>query len=94
VEWWAGEAYGARRFVSCFPILVLGFAGFATTWLGTRQRLVVTIAVFVVLNGLLLLQYQLFMHGLDRVAPYPKGFYALVLARFLVPFRLLSWLAG
>jgi hypothetical protein len=55
---------------------------------------VVTTAVFVILNGLLLLQYQLFMHGLARLAPYPSGFHALVVARFLVPFRLLGWLLG
>lgn len=94
VEWWAGEAYGARRFVSCFAIFVLGFCGFASTWLRTRPRLLVTIGVFVILNGLLLLQYQLFMHGLARLAPYPSGFHALVVARFLVPFRLLGWLLG
>ena len=94
VEWWAGEAYGARRFVSCFPIFVLGFGGFASTWLRTRPRLLVTIAVFVALNWLLLLQYQLYMHGLGRLAPYPSGAYGLLVARFLVPVRLLGWLLG
>ena len=25
-DWWAGEAFGARRFVSCFPLFVLGLS--------------------------------------------------------------------
>ena len=25
-DWWAGEAFGARRFLSCYPIFVLGIA--------------------------------------------------------------------
>jgi hypothetical protein len=24
VDWWAGEAFGARRFLSCFPLIALG----------------------------------------------------------------------
>ena len=27
-DWWAGEAFGARRFVSCYPIFVLGMTAF------------------------------------------------------------------
>ena len=46
------------------------------------------------MNGLLLVQYQTFMHGLRAVAPYPNGFYGLYVARFVVPFALLRrWLA-
>jgi hypothetical protein len=101
-DWWAGEAYGARRFVSCFPIFAIGLAA-AIQPLAERQadnqpapRPLHTIAAFAVvvitLNGLLLLQYQTFMHGLRTLAPYPKGGYDLWLARFVVPFDLLRWL--
>ena len=51
--------------------------------------------VFVALNGLLLVQYQTFMHGLRTVAPYPHGFYGLYVARFVVPLELARrWLLG
>jgi hypothetical protein len=93
-DWWAGEAYGARRFVSCFPIFVIGLAA-AMRPLTARLRLLATLAaIVIVLNGLLLLQYQTFMHGLRTVAPYPRGAYELWLARFVVPIDLLRrWLS-
>jgi len=90
-DWWAGEAEGARRFVSCFPIFTIGLAA-AMKPLAHRLRLLSALAtLIVVLNGLLLLQYQAFMHGLRTVAPYPRGAYELWLARFVVPFDLLRW---
>jgi hypothetical protein len=92
-DWWAGEAFGARRFVSCFPIFVIGLSA-AIHPLAERGRLraiAAVAAVVIVLNGLLLLQYQTFMHGLRTLAPYPKGGYDLWLARFVVPFDLLRW---
>lgn len=93
-DWWAGEAYGARRFLSLFPLFALGLSVWvarAAAW--TRLWLVRggTVGTFIVLNGLLLLQYQLFMKGLRDIAPYPAGL-ALWLDRFVVPFRLLRWL--
>jgi hypothetical protein len=91
IEWWAGEAYGARRFVSCYPIFVLGLAAVAERFYRPLVRQAAVGAVFITLNGLLLLQYQTFMHGLRTVAAYPNGFYGLVVARFEVPFRLLEW---
>jgi hypothetical protein len=87
-QWWAGESFGARRFVSCFPLFVLGTAAVFSRM---RPRVVVAVAsVFIGLNGLLLLQYQLFMHGMRTIAPYPRGFYGLVVARFVVPLKLLG----
>jgi hypothetical protein len=94
-DWWAGEAYGARRFVSCFPIFTIGLSA-AIQPLAERQphrlRTIAAFAVVVIgLNGLLLLQYQAFMHGLRNVVPYPQAGYDLFLARFVVPFDLLRW---
>jgi hypothetical protein len=94
-DWWAGEAFGARRFLSLFPLFVVGLA----VWLQPRQpgaairpwRLAV-VGGLVVMNGLLLVQYEAFMKGLTALAPYPRGWVDLWLARFVVPFRLLaSW---
>jgi hypothetical protein len=93
-EWWAGEAYGARRFVSCFPIFVVGAAAALERWTPRTPAMAALTTVFVVHNLLLLLQYQLFMHGLRTIAPYPRGTYALWVARFIVPFDLLRWWIG
>ena len=94
IEWWAGEAYGSRRFVSCFPIFVLGFAALAEYTRRHAAAMAAVSTVLVVLNGLLLFQYQLFIHGLRTIAPYPIGAYNLWLARFVTPFKLVGWWFG
>ncbi|HTI36086.1 MAG TPA: hypothetical protein VL484_00895 [Vicinamibacterales bacterium] len=91
-DWWAGEAFGARRFVGCFPVFVLGMAAVYDGWRTHPARIAGCTAVFVALTFLLLVQYQVFMHGARAIAPYPKGFEGLWLARFVVPFRLLHHL--
>jgi len=88
-DWWAGEAFGARRFVGCFPVFVLGTAAVFDRWKTRPLRVVFCTTVFVALTVLLLVQYEAFMHGARTIAPYPKGFGGLWLARFVVPFRLL-----
>ncbi|HTL44059.1 MAG TPA: hypothetical protein VL262_06945 [Vicinamibacterales bacterium] len=89
-DWWAGEAFGARRFVGCFPIFVLGTAAVFERWKDHPARAVVCTMIFTALTLLLLVQYQAFMHGARTLAPYPKGFEHLWLSRFVVPFRLLG----
>jgi len=95
-DWWAGEAFGARRFLSLFPLFVIGLA----VWLQPQQSGTVRpwrLAIATVLglsNALLLLQYELVMKGLERIAPYPHGWYDMWLVRFVVPFRLIrAWLS-
>lgn len=96
-DWWAGEAFGARRFLSLFPLFVLGVAvwlrssrtaGPATRASGLRIAIA---SGFVVLNCLLLLQYQVFMKGFVTIAPYPSGWVDMWLMRFVVPVRLIAW---
>jgi hypothetical protein len=87
-DWWAGEAFGARRFVSCVPAFVLGLAALIERWSPPLRTLVIAATAVIVHTGLLLLQYQLFMHGWRDLAPYPAGGYGLWLARFVVPFDL------
>lgn len=90
-DWWAGEAFGARRFLSCYPILVMALAALLAK-LGERRELMASIAFgFTAYTFLLLLQYQAFMHGLRQVVPYPRGFVDLWLWRFRVPFDLAAW---
>jgi hypothetical protein len=96
-DWWAGEAFGARRFLSLFPLFVVGLATWLQPAIGmprprlSRVRVVVGV---VALNLLLLFQYQLFMKGLRAVAPYPSDWFGLFVARFVVPFRFLAWWMG
>jgi hypothetical protein len=90
IDWWAGESFGARRFVSCFPVFVVGFAALIDPLKDRAGRLVALAATLISLNLLLLLQYQVFMHGWRTIAPYPRGFYGLVVARFVVPFELVA----
>jgi hypothetical protein len=91
-DWWAGEAFGARRFVSLFPLFVLGLA-FCVDRFRTSPRAMTTLVIaLVAANVLLLFQYQLFLKGWRDIAPYPGGIYGLFLARFVVPFQFLTWL--
>jgi hypothetical protein len=93
-DWWAGEAFGARRFVSCFPVFVLGLAALLDrARIGTAAAASIA-AAFTVHTLLLLVQYQAFMHGLRHVVPYPRGVAGLWLARFRAPFDLLAWWIG
>jgi hypothetical protein len=90
-DWWAGEAFGARRFLSCYPILVIATAALFER-LNERREVLAAITVgFSGYTFLLLLQYQAFMHGLRQVVPYPRGFVDLWLWRFRVPFDLIGW---
>jgi hypothetical protein len=93
-DWWAGEAYGARRFLSLYPLFVLGLAVWLHPTARTRvieTRRLVICGVLAAANWLLLFQYEIFMKGLTAVAPYPEGWYNLYVARFVVPLRLLAW---
>ena len=87
-DWWAGEAFGSRRFVSCFPIFALALAALFERWSPRLEVLALTSAAIVAHTFLLLVQYQAFMHGMRQAAPYPRGAYELWLARFVVPFDL------
>ena len=91
-DWWAGEAFGARRFTSCFPVFALGLAALIERWSPSVEKLALASGVIVAHTFLLLVQYQTFMHGLRDVAPYPRGFYNLWLARFVVPFEIVGTL--
>jgi hypothetical protein len=93
VDWWAGEAFGARRFLSLFPLFIVGLG----IWLGARPERwrLSLISALLVANLLLLLQYQVFMKGLTTVAPYPAFWFDMFAARLVVPFRLLQlWMSG
>jgi hypothetical protein len=89
-DWWAGEAFGSRRFVSCFAVLSFGLAAMIARWSPGPRAVTIAAGAAVAHTFLLLLQYQAFMHGLRDVVPYPRGAFNLWLARFIVPFDLLA----
>jgi hypothetical protein len=92
-DWWAGEAFGSRRFVSCFPVFVVGLAALIESWSPKPRTLMIAGGAAIAHTLLLLVQYQAFMHGIRDVVPYPRGAYNLWLARFVVPFDLIRrWL--
>lgn len=90
-DWWAGEAFGSRRFISCFPVFALGLSALLHRWSPSLRSLAIAGGGAVAHTFLLLLQYQAFMHGLRDLSPYPRGAFNLWLARFVVPFDLIAW---
>lgn len=92
-DWYAGEAFGARRFLSLLPLFVLGMSVWVApaTSSNARSWRLIVVWTLVAANWLLLLQYEVFMKGLRTVAPYPRAWFDLWVVRFLVPFRLLNW---
>ena len=93
-DWWAGEAFGSRRFLSCFPFFVLGLSAWLRRFEPRLTALAGIVGAIVLLNGLLLFQYQVFLKGWRDIAPYPRGLYGLWAARFVVPFRVAARLLG
>jgi hypothetical protein len=91
-DWWAGEAFGARRFAGNTVFLALGFAAlFAGEFWRTRAvALRWTATLLVVYNLLFLFQYQLFMHGATALAPYPTTLQQVLFDRLTLPWRVLS----
>lgn len=89
-DWWAGEAFGARRFMSCFPVIAVGVAVLIEKTASWRSPMRWLAGGLVGANLLLLLHYELFMLGYRAMAPYPDNWSTLWLDRFVVPVRLLA----
>lgn len=94
-DWWAGEAFGSRRFVGYGVFFALGLAALLA-WppLARRPRLIGWVSLaLVAYNLLFLLQYQLFMRGMRDLAPYPTTAKQIFIDRLLIPAQLLwKWL--
>ena len=96
-DWWAGEAFGARRFVGCGVFFALGLAALLAWPPGARRpRAVGWISLAVVAYNLLfLLQYQLFMRGMTDLVPYPTTAKQIFIDRLLLPAQLVwGWLGA
>jgi len=96
-DWWAGEAFGSRRFIACTPVFALGFAalGDRLESAGRLTTLRLTSLALVIYNVLFLLQYQLFMRGRTDLVPYPETMRQILVDRLLLPWQLLwRWISG
>jgi hypothetical protein len=88
-DWWAGEAFGARRFLSCFPIFALGTTLLVAGSGPWRVAARVTAGLLVAANLLLLVHYETFMLGHRSLAAYPDNWWTLWVERFITPVTLL-----
>jgi hypothetical protein len=96
-DWWAGEAFGSRRFIACTPIFALGLAalGDRLESAGRLGALRLAGAALVVYNLLFLFQYQLFMRGHTDLAPYPETVRQILVDRLVLPWWLVwRWISG
>jgi hypothetical protein len=89
-DWWAGAAFGSRRFVGYGVFFTLGLAALLS-WppIAQRPRTVGWVSVaLVAYNLLFLLQYQLFMRGMIDLVPYPTTAKQIFIDRLLLPAQL------
>lgn len=94
-DWWAGEAFGARRFVGYTVLFALGMAAVFTGHFWQRHIALLrwTAVTLVAYNVLFLLQYQMFMRGFRDLVPYPTTIRQVLFDRLTLPWHLLlSWL--
>jgi len=96
-DWWAGEAFGARRFVGDAVFFALGLSAVMTLPLAARRpaRVRWISVAAIAYNVLFLFQYQLFMRGMRDLVPYPETARQIFVDRLWLPFQLLlRWLSG
>ena len=95
-DWWAGEAFGPRRFISYTVFVALGLAALFTSQFWQRRQALLrwTTIGLITYNLLFVMQYQLFLRGFDQLAPYPTTASEVFIERLIVPWRALqAWLA-
>ena len=96
-DWWAGEAFGARRFIGDGVFFALGLSAvMALPQVARRPGIVQWISVAAIAyNVLFLFQYQLFMRGMRDLVPYPETARQIFVDRLWLPFQLLlRWVSG
>ena len=96
-DWWGGEAFGARRFISLMPFFALGLAALldALTQSVKTRAYVLQKAVWVILlalivwNNLFVLQYNLWLKGIGHISPIPT-LQEMTIDKFTAPFLALE----
>ncbi|MDP6373168.1 MAG: hypothetical protein QF463_00560 [Vicinamibacterales bacterium] len=92
VDWWGGEAFGARRFVSYTVFFALGLTAIASTERLRRQAYAVRLvaAFLIASNVLFLAQYQIAMRSGGEIVEYPVTARQVLWERFALPWRLVG----
>jgi hypothetical protein len=93
VDWWGGEAFGARRFISLMPFFALGLAAFID-FIRPRispNAILIALGAFVLWNNLFVLQYNLWLHGIGHISALPT-WQEITIDKFTAPFRALETL--
>jgi len=90
-DWWGGEAYGARRFISLMPFFALGLAAFIASLRAriSQTALLVALLALIAWNNLFILQYNLWLHGIGHISAIPT-LQEMTLDKFTAPFKLLD----
>lgn len=96
-DWWDGEAFGARRFISLMPFFTLGLAALLDALLNTtRPRVRVSqttvlgiLVALIVWNNLFVLQYNLWLKGIGHISPIPT-LQEMTTDKFTAPFLALD----
>ena len=91
-DWWAGEAFGARRFISYSILFTIALTALMSShnWSRLKHWVRCTALCLIVSNILFVAQYQLSMRGYDNLASYPTTAKQVLLERFLVPWRFIT----
>lgn len=90
-DWWGGEAFGARRFISLIPFFALGLAALVDA-IGTRfsrRTIFIALGAFTIWNLLFILQYDLWLHGIGHISANPT-LAEITVDKFTAPFQLLA----
>ena len=96
-DWWGGEAFGARRFISLMPFFALGLAALidaVTHTVKTRAFLsqtavLVILVALIVWNNLFILQYNLWLKGIGHISAMPT-LQEMTVDKFTAPFLVLD----
>jgi hypothetical protein len=91
-DWWAGEAFGARRFISYSILFTIALTALMSShnWSRLKHWVRCTALCLIVSNILFVAQYQLSMRGYDNLASYPTTAKQVLLERFLIPWRFIT----
>jgi hypothetical protein len=90
-DWWGGDAFGARRFISLIPFFALGLAALVE-WISarvSRRDVLIALGAFTVWNLLFIFQYDLWLHGIGHISADPT-LAEITVDKFLLPFQLLA----
>lgn len=94
-DWWGGEAFGARRFISLMPFFALGLAALidALRERVSQTAMLVALGALIVWNNLFILQYNLWLHGIGHISAMPTV-QEMTLDKFTAPLKALEKLRG